>query len=124
VPGAIKALPKEPGQRIDGNRKTEKAKRPPQPLSRDWRTYDPAKGEGDQTLLEDLITYKEHLDELLKRKGDYVVIKGRQFIGIFADRQDAIEKAKRGSGTNCYKRRSACSRRKTNSEDPQGSIEI
>ena len=33
------------------------------------------------------------LDELLKRKGDYVLIKGRQVIGIFADRQEAIEKA-------------------------------
>ena len=40
-----------------------------------------------------LITYKDHLEELLERKGDYVLIKGRQVIGIFADRQEAIEKA-------------------------------
>jgi hypothetical protein len=44
-------------------------------------------------LLEELITYKDHLDELLQRKGDYVLIKGRRIIGIFTDRQDAIEKA-------------------------------
>jgi hypothetical protein len=78
-------------ERADGRRKT--AKRPPQPLSRDWHTYDPAKVEGDQTLLEELITYKDHLDELLEREGDYVLIKGRQVVGIFADRQVAMEKA-------------------------------
>jgi hypothetical protein len=84
-------MPKKPIERTNGKRET--AKRRSKPLSREWRTYDPAKGEGDQTLLEELITYKDHLDELLKRKGDYVVIKGRQIIGIFADRHDAIEKA-------------------------------
>ena len=78
-------------ERVDGRRKT--AKRPPRPLSRDWHTYDPTKVEGDQTLLEELITYKEHLDELLEREGDYVLIKGRQVVGIFADRQAAMEKA-------------------------------
>ena len=55
--------------------------------------FDPSKVVGDQALVEELITYKDHLDELLKRKGDYVVIKGRKVVGIFADRQEAIEKA-------------------------------
>jgi len=39
------------------------------------------------------LSNKDHLDELLQREGDYVLIKGRRIIGIFADRQDAIEKA-------------------------------
>ena len=56
-------------ERVDGRRKS--AKRPPRTLSRDWHSYDPTKVEGDQTLIEELITYKEHLDELLERKGDY-----------------------------------------------------
>ena len=55
--------------------------------------FDPSKVVGDQTLVEELITYKNHLDELLQRKGDYVLIKGRKVFGIFADRQEAIEKA-------------------------------
>jgi hypothetical protein len=78
-------------ERAESRRKT--AKRAPQSLSRDWHTYDPTTVEGDQTLLEELITYKEHLDELLEREGDYVVIKGRQVVGIFADREDAMERA-------------------------------
>ncbi len=65
-------------------------------LSRDSRTgatFDPTKVVGDQTLLEELTTYRDNLDELLQRKGDYVLIKGRKVIGTFADRQEAIEKA-------------------------------
>ena len=84
-------MTKESIERINGRTKT--ARRPPRPLSRDWHTYDPTKVEGDQTLLEELLTYKAHLDELLQRKGDYVLIKGRQVVGIFADRQDAMKKA-------------------------------
>jgi hypothetical protein len=84
-------MPKKPIERVNGERET--TKRPPRQLSRDWRTYDPTKVEGDQTLLEELITYKDHLDELLERKGDYVLIKGRKIIGIFANCQDAMEKA-------------------------------
>ena len=78
-------------ERVDGRRKS--AKRPPRTLSRDWHSYDPTKVEGDQTLIEELITYKEHLDELLRREGDYVLIKGRQVVGIFADRQAAMGKS-------------------------------
>ena len=65
----------------------------PQPRFRNWRTFDPSRIGGDQTLLEELTTYRDHLDELLERKGDYVLIKGRKVVGIFADRQEAIAKA-------------------------------
>jgi hypothetical protein len=82
----LRTMPKKPIERVNGKRET--TKRRPQPPSRDWHTHDPTKVEGDQTLLD-----KDHLDELLQRKGDYVLIKGRRIIGIFADRQDAIEKA-------------------------------
>jgi hypothetical protein len=58
-----------------------------------WRTFGPSMVVDDWTLLEELTTYRDHLDELLARKGDYVLIKERQVIGIFADRQEAIEKA-------------------------------
>jgi hypothetical protein len=58
-----------------------------------WRTFGPSMVVEDWTLLEQLTTYRDHLDELLARKGDYVLIKERQVIGIFADRQEAIEKA-------------------------------
>ena len=82
---------KERAERVNG--KGGAAKRRPRRRFTNWRTFDPSKVEGDKTLLEELITYKDHLEELLERKGDYVLIKGRQVIGIFADRQEAIEKA-------------------------------
>jgi len=84
-------MPRKPSVRGNGNAGT--AKRQSQPWSRDWHDYDPSQVKGDQTLIEELTTYRDHLDELLERTGDYVLIKGRQVIGIFADRQEAIEKA-------------------------------
>jgi hypothetical protein len=82
---------KKPSERANGKEGTQKPRY--QPRFRNWRTFDPSKVVGDRTLIEELTTYRDHLDELLKRKGDYVLIKGRQVIGIFADRQEAIEKA-------------------------------
>jgi hypothetical protein len=76
---------------INGKRTSPKSQ--PQPRFKNWRTFDPTKVVGDQTLLEELTTYRDNLDKLLQRKGDYVLIKGRKVIGIFADRQEAIEKA-------------------------------
>jgi hypothetical protein len=91
MPSEAGTMRKEPIEQVNGKGKA--AKRPPWRRFINWRTFDPSKVEGDQTLLEELITYKEHLEELLQRKGDYVLIKGRQVVGIFADRQQAIEKA-------------------------------
>jgi hypothetical protein len=48
---------------------------------------------GDRTLIEESATHRDHLGELLKRKRDYVLIKGREVIGIFAKREEAVEKA-------------------------------
>ncbi len=82
---------KKPIERVngEGGAKTPRS----QARFRNWRTFDPSKVVGDLTLIEELTTYRDHLDELLKRKGDYVLIKGQRIIGIFADRQEAIEKA-------------------------------
>ena len=44
-------------------------------------------------MVDELTTYKDHLEQLLEQEGKYVVIKGRQVIGVFADREQAIEKA-------------------------------
>jgi hypothetical protein len=82
---------KKATERVNG--KEETRKRRPQPRFINWRTFDPTKDEGDRTLLEELITYKDHLEELLKRKGDYVLIKGRQVVGIFSEREQAVERA-------------------------------
>jgi hypothetical protein len=54
---------------------------------------DPSKVVGDRALIEELTTDRDHLDELLRRIEDYVLIKGQRIIGIFTDRQEAIEKA-------------------------------
>ncbi|HKI16390.1 MAG TPA: hypothetical protein VKA15_00840 [Isosphaeraceae bacterium] len=82
---------KKPSERVNGNKGAKKPRFPPR--FKNWRNFDPSKVVGDQTLVEELTTYRDNLDELLKRKGDYVLIKGRQVIGIFTDRQEAIEKA-------------------------------
>ncbi len=78
-------------ERVNGKGGT--AKRRPRRRFINWRTFDLSKVEGDKTLLEEEITHKDHLEKLLERKGDYVHIKGRRVIGIFADRQESIEKA-------------------------------
>jgi hypothetical protein len=58
-----------------------------------WHTLDPSPLKGAGVLVDELTTYREHLKELLEREGDYVLIKGRQVIGVFADREQAVDKA-------------------------------
>ena len=70
-----------------------KRKRRPPARYFDWRTSDPAKFEGANGLTDELTTYKEHLQELLRREGDFVLIKGRQVVGIYGDREEALEVA-------------------------------
>jgi hypothetical protein len=70
-----------------------KRKRRPSARFFDWRTSDPANFAGAEGLADELTTYKEHLDELLRREGDFVLIKGRQVIGIYSDREQALQAA-------------------------------
>src|ERR1700734_2670890 len=84
-------MPRKPIERVNGQSGT--SNRQPQAWSRHWRTFDPSKAEGDRSLIEELTTYRDHLDELLKRKGDYVLTKGREVMGVFADREEAVDKA-------------------------------
>jgi hypothetical protein len=60
-----------------------------------WRSFDPAmlKGGLQAPLATELMTYRDRLDELLRHKGQYVVIKGRVLAGFFRDRRSAVEAA-------------------------------
>ena len=60
----------------------------------DWRRFDPAI-HIDETapMAEELITYAERLDELLAHEGQYVLIKGREVVGIFSERGAALDEA-------------------------------
>jgi hypothetical protein len=67
----------------------------PKPQFTDWRTFDPAKAKwiGTPRLVEELVTYRDNLDELLKHEGKYVLIKGKEIIGIYADRDEVLQQA-------------------------------
>jgi hypothetical protein len=60
----------------------------------DWRTFDPAihLHEGD-LFAEESATYAKHLSELLAHEGQYVLIKGREIIGIFPTRRAGLDEA-------------------------------
>jgi hypothetical protein len=60
----------------------------------DWRQFDPAIHiDEDTPFAEELITYGKHLDELLAHEGQYVLIKGRQIVGIFPTQRAGIDEA-------------------------------
>jgi hypothetical protein len=61
----------------------------------DWRTFEPAMLEGGAKapLATELMTYRDRLDELLRHKGQYVVIKGQEIVGYFRDRRSAVDAA-------------------------------
>jgi hypothetical protein len=73
------------------------AKRSHRPKRRlfDWSKYDPAlaRQDGVDTLADELVTYRDHLKELLKDKGKFALIKGNQVIGIYESRDDALKEA-------------------------------
>ena len=83
----------KPARRADHHR----AKKPrlPKPEYLDWHTFDPSMYAHNENfkLMEELFTYKAHLKELLRDKGKYVLIKGREVVGIYADEQDALREA-------------------------------
>ena len=59
----------------------------------DWRRSDPNQYAGLDGLTDELTTYKENLARLLSRTEDYVLIKGREIIGIFSDPEEALAEA-------------------------------
>jgi hypothetical protein len=60
----------------------------------DWRTFDPAIHLREGMLFnEETITYAAHLDELLAHEGQYVLIKGREIVGIFPTQRAALDEA-------------------------------
>jgi len=90
---------KKSPRRADHHRATKP--RLPKQEYMDWRTFDPStvRGTNAAELAEQLVTYRDHLDELLRHEGKYVVIKGREIVGIYADRDKAlIEAATRFGG--------------------------
>src|SRR5260370_39224373 len=59
----------------------------------DWRDFRPEMLQRKSTFAVELTTYRDHLDSLLAHAGKYVVIKGREIIGIHDDFDAAVETA-------------------------------
>lgn len=57
-----------------------------------WRDFDPSMIEDDglPSLADELTTYRDRLPELMRDEGKYVLIKGRDVVGIYPDRQRAL----------------------------------
>jgi hypothetical protein len=56
----------------------------------DWKRSDPTSYAGLNGLTEEVMTYKENLSKLLAREGEFVLIKGREVIGVYAAPEDAL----------------------------------
>ena len=56
-----------------------------------WRDFDPAMLEGgvNAPLANELVTYRDHLDEILKHQGQFVVLKGDVIDGYHPNRRAA-----------------------------------
>jgi hypothetical protein len=65
------------------------------PPNFNWRDFDPAwlPGGAQAALATELVTYRDHLDELLRHEGQYVVIKGTTILGIYRNWRAAIKVA-------------------------------
>jgi hypothetical protein len=60
----------------------------------DWRTFDPAVHLKDgEPMVEEQATYGERLGESLPFEGQYVLIKGREIVGIFPTQDAALNEA-------------------------------
>jgi len=72
-------------------------KRPRRPKARlfDWRKYDPSMSlrNGTARLADELVTYRDRLQQLLKDEGRYVLIKGHEVVGIYDSREEALQHA-------------------------------
>lgn len=59
-----------------------------------WRDFDPATLRGKaNTLISELVTYRDRLDEILAHEGEYVLIKGDQIMGYFPSPGEALAMA-------------------------------
>jgi hypothetical protein len=92
------AKSKEPNRTRKATRRTGEVRprkpRLPKPRYLDWRTFDPSMfANADDAMIDEMVTYRDNLKELLRHKGKYVVIKGREIIGIYADEQQALLEA-------------------------------
>jgi len=67
----------------------------PKPELFDWHKFDPSmvRETGPNSLLDEMLTYRDRLDELLRDEGKYVLIKGREIIGIYVERDEALHEA-------------------------------
>lgn len=61
----------------------------------DWRDFEPGMVEAGHAvpLTEELETYRDHVEGWFDLRGQFVVIKGRDVIGVYPDRDDAIREA-------------------------------
>jgi hypothetical protein len=59
----------------------------------DWRDFQPEMLRGAKTFAVELTTYRDHLDSLLADVGKYVVIRGREIVGIYKHFDAAVEAA-------------------------------
>jgi hypothetical protein len=77
--------------RISGKKMPRRLK----PRLFDWRTYDPsmAPHQADDLLADELMTYRNRLQELLKDPGRFVLIKGHEVIGIYESREEALQQS-------------------------------
>jgi hypothetical protein len=84
----------ESPESVRANNHRPKKWRPPKPQYLDWSTFGPSlfENSGDDTRMEELVTYRDHLRDLLRHEGKYVVIKGPEVIGIYAERHAALRK--------------------------------
>jgi hypothetical protein len=87
------AKAKKPTKRA-GNHRPKKW-RPPKPELFDWSQFDPsmARGTHADSLAKNLVACRDHLKELLRDKGKYVLIVEGKIIGIYTEEQEALREA-------------------------------
>ena len=71
------------------------AESPAAPDVIDWRNFEPwwLPGGEQAPLATELVTYRDQLDELLRHKGWFVVIKGHLILGYYRSRRAALAAA-------------------------------
>jgi hypothetical protein len=60
-----------------------------------WREFNPAMLGGNDRLAVELTTYRDNLDDLLLKRGMYVVIKGPRIQGVYREHRSAMKVALR-----------------------------